>query len=110
MLENAAVQINEYIAAGIKLDEFYLGGSTESDELSFTVIDENFLTRVRNATGLIKNLARADLGRTIAFADKFQRPEIRQFVRLRVVDAVLDEGAAEKEKNTRQRIAADQEH
>ena len=110
MLENAAAQIDQYIAAGIKLDEFYIGSSTKSDELLFTTINRNFLLHVPNATDLIKNLARADLERTIAFADKFQRPEIRQFVRLRVAASVLDEGAAEKEKKMRNQIVGDQDH
>jgi hypothetical protein len=58
---------------------------------------------------LLKNLARADLERAISAADKFTRPEIRLFARLRILQALLDENAAEKENAERERLASDGE-
>lgn len=110
ILENAAAEMDAYIVAGIKTDEFYLARSVKENELLFNAINYQYLTHIPNPPALLKKLARADFARTAALADKFQRPEIRHFVRLRVVEAVLDEKAAEKVKKTRGRIAADEEH
>lgn len=109
VLENAAVQSDEYINAGVKVDEFYIIRPTKGDELLFSTINEQYLLHIPNATGLLRNLARADFERTVGLADKFQRPEIRQFVRLQILQSLLDENAAEKEKMARERIAANQE-
>lgn len=109
ILENAAAQSDEYINAGVKMGEFYTVRSTEGGELLFSAINEQFLTHVPNATRLIRDLSRADFDRTVALADKFQRSEIRQFVRLQILQALLDEKASDKEKQARERIAADQE-
>lgn len=110
ILENAVAQMDEYIVAGIKTDEFYLARAVKENELLFDAMNYHFSTHIPNPPALLKNLARADFARAVALADKFQRPEIRQFVRLRLAEAVLDENAAEKLKRTRERLAADEEH
>jgi hypothetical protein len=109
ILENAIAQTDEYINAGVKIDEFYIAGSSEANELLFSAINRQFLTHIPDSPDLIKNLARADFERTIALADKFQRPEIRLFARLRIVESLLDEDLVEKQKIMRQRIASEGE-
>lgn len=110
ILENAVAQMDAYIVAGIKTDEFYLARAVKENELLFDAMNYHFSTHIPNPHALLKNLARADFERTIALADKFQRPEIRRFVRLRLAEAVLDAKAAEKVKKMRERLAADEEN
>lgn len=109
IIESGIAQSDEYINAGVKLDEFYVSRATEGNELLFTSINRQFLMNVPDATGLVKNLARADFERAIGLADKFQRPEIRLFIRLRVFEALFDPKATEKEKETREQLVNEDE-
>ena len=107
LLESGIAQTNEFISAGIALDGFYRRGSIEAGELHYDSLDRQLLLHVRNSINLLKNLARADFARTANLADKFERPEIRLFVRLRLVQSLLDEEAAEKEKTSREQAESD---
>lgn len=98
MFEGSIGAMNDFINSGIKLDEFYGGGAAEADELLFLSINKQVLMYVPNSVELIRNLSNADFERTVALADKFERPEIRLFVRLRIAQALLDAKAAQKEK------------
>ena len=101
--------MNEYINSGIKMDEFYAGGAVEADELLFNSMNKQVLMYIPNSSDLMKNLGRADFERAVGLADKFERPEIRLFVRLRIVQALLDADAAEKEKMEREQLVSDDE-
>jgi len=72
-------------------------------------MNKPMLMYVPNSAELIKNLARADLPRTVALADKFERPEIRLFARVRIAHALLDSQAAEKEEQERGKLAGEDE-
>jgi hypothetical protein len=65
---------------------------------------------VCSAQVLFKNLGRADFQRTVSLAEKFGRPEIRLYVRLKIVQALLDPNMAEKEKQARNQLVADDEN
>lgn len=109
--ETAIPQMNEHINAGVLLDKFYDYGFVEGDELFSEAMIRQLLLHIPNSTDLLKNLARADFDRAVRLADKFQRPEIRLFVRLRLVQALLDPEAAEKEKKMREQVESeDREH
>ena len=109
VLENGIAQSDEYVNAGIKLGDFFTVRAAEQDELFFSSINSQYLTAIPNSTVLLRRLARADFERTVGLADKFQRPEIRLFMRLRVLEAVFDENAAEKEKSAREQLEGDGE-
>ncbi len=109
VLENGIAQSDEYISAGIKLGDFFTVRAEERDELLFSAINGEYLTYIANSSVLLRDLAGADFERTVGLADKFQRSEIRLFMRLRVLEAMLDENAAEKEKSERERLAGDGE-
>jgi hypothetical protein len=110
MLENGAAQMNDFINAGIMLDEFYSYGSQKQDELIYNAINRQALTHVENSVELLKNLAKADFARTVDLADKFARPEIRVFVRLKLAQALLDAQAAEREKKEREQMHSEHDH
>lgn len=103
-------QMNPYIDAGIKLDEFYDYGSVEAGELLYDSMNRQLLLHLPNSTVLLKNLASADFERTVRLADKFGRPEIRLFGRLRIVQVLLDREAAEKEKKAREQVESEDEY
>lgn len=107
IVESGIGQMNEYINSGIKLDEFYGNGAVEADELLFNAMNKQVLMYIPNSSDLLKNLGRADFDRTVSLADNFDRPEIRLFVRLRIVQSLLDENAAEKEKKDREQLTGD---
>lgn len=109
LLESGIAQSDEYINAGVKMSEFYTPRPNDANELPVAAINDQLLTIVPNLTVLMRNLARADFQRTVALADKFQRPEIRLFIRLRVLQSLLDTNAAEKEKQTRERMMSEYE-
>lgn len=109
MVENSIGQMNEYINSGIKMDEFYGGGSVEAEELPFNTMNKQVLMYVPNSFFLIKNLGRADFERTAALADKFERPEIRLYVRLRIAQSLLDAKADEKEQKDHDRLTGGDE-
>lgn len=109
VLESGIAQSGEYIDAGIKLGDFFTVRAAERDELFFSSINGQYLMCIPNSTVLFRQLARADFERTVGLADKFHRPEIRLFMRLRVLEALYDENAAEKEKSARELIAEDGE-
>ena len=102
--------MNSYIDAGIKIDEFYDFGSLEAGELLYGSMNRQLLLHLPNSTVLLKNLASADFERTVRLADKFGRPEIRLFGRLRIVQILLDREAAEKEKKARQQVESEDEY
>jgi hypothetical protein len=52
----------------------------------------------------------ADFDRTEGLAGRFQRPEIQIFVRLKIVQALLDPEAAEREMKDRQNIETEHDH
>ncbi len=109
IVESGIGQMNEYISSGIRIDEFYGGGSVEAEELLFNTMNKQVLMYVPNSSELIKNLARADFERTVGLADKFERPEIRLFIRLRIAQSLLDAKAAEKEKKDRDQLGSDED-
>jgi len=112
MVENSIGQMNDYITSGIKVDEFYGGGSVEAEELPFNTMNKQVLMYIPNFFDLIKKLGRADFERTVALANKFERPEIRLYVRLRIVRALLlpDSEIDEKEKKEREQLVSDDMH
>jgi hypothetical protein len=109
MIENNIAQMNEIINAGVTLDEFYEYGSVENGELLFSAMNRHGLMHVQRATDLVKNLAKADFDRTAALAEKFGRPEIRLFVRLKLTQSLLDPKAAEREKTEREQAQGEYE-
>ena len=109
LIDGDIAQMNEYINAGIMLDEFYDYGSLENDELLFSAARRQGLIHVSDSVNLLKNLAQADFQRTVALADKFQRPEIRFLVRLKIAQALLDPNAAEREKEERTKAQGEHE-
>ena len=109
MIENNIAQMNEIINAGVTLDEFYEYGSVENGELLFSAMNRHGLMHVQRATDLVKNLAKADFVRTAALAEKFGRPEIRLFVRLKLAQSLLDPKAAEREKTEREQAQGEYE-
>ncbi|MBS1796316.1 MAG: hypothetical protein JSS81_20870 [Acidobacteria bacterium] len=109
LVENSLGPLNDFIGAGVRMDEFDEGGAVESDELLFTAMNKPLLMYVPNFFELFKNLARADFERAVRLAEKFDRPEIRQFARLRLAQAVLDENAAETERRMRDELVSDGE-
>ena len=110
MVEAGVEQMNSYIDAGIRLDEFYDYGSLEAGELLYNSMDRQLLLHLPNSTVLLKNLARADFERTVSLTNKFVRPEIRLFARLRLVQTLLDREAVEKEKKAREQIESHDEY
>ncbi len=109
LVENSLGPLNDFIGAGVRIDEFDEGGAVESDELLFTAMNKPLLMYVPNFFELLKNLARADFERALRLVEKFDRPEIRQFARLRLAQAVLDENAAETERKMRDELVSDGE-
>ncbi len=109
IVESGIGQMNEYISSGIKMDEFFGGGSVEAEELLFNTMNKQVLMYIPNSSDLMKNLARADFERAVGLADKFERPEIRLFIRLRIAQSLLDAKAAEKENKDRNQLAGDDE-
>lgn len=108
IVENGIGQMNEYINAGILLDEFYDYGSIEGDELLYNSMNRQALLHLPSSIDLMKNLARADFERAVNLADKFQRAEARMLVRLRIAQALLDADAAEKEKKLREQVESEE--
>ena len=109
MIENNIAQMNEIINAGVTLDEFYEYGSVENGELMFSAMNRHGLMHVPRATDLVKNLAKADFDRAANLAEKFGRPEIRLFVRLKLTQSLLDPKAAEREKTEREQAQGEYE-
>jgi hypothetical protein len=109
MIENNIAQMNEIINAGVTLDEFYKYGSVENGELLFSAMNRHGLMHVQRATDLVKNLAKADFDRAANLAEKFGRPEIRLFVRLKLTQSLLDPKAAEREKTEREQAQGEYE-
>lgn len=109
MIESNIAQMNEIINAGVTLDEFYEYGSVENGELMFSAMNRHGLMHVQRATDLVKNLAKADFDRAANLAEKFGRPEIRLFVRLKLTQSLLDPKAAEREKTEREQAQGEYE-
>jgi hypothetical protein len=97
IVESSIGQMNEVINAAIRLDEFGKSGAVEQNELLFMAMNKPLLMYVSNASALMKNLAIADFERALALADKFERPDIRLFLRLRIAQALLDPKTSERE-------------
>lgn len=110
MVEIAVEQMNPYIDAGIRLDEFYDLGSLEAGELRYASMARQLLLHIPNSSDLLKNLARADFDRAVRLTDRFGRPEIRRFGRLRIAQVLLDREAAEKEKTAREQIRSQDDY
>lgn len=104
MVEGGIAQMNGIIGAGIRLGEFYRFDSSEIDELDFDSMSKQALLNAPQSAALLKNLAAADFERAVRLADKFERPEVRLFVRLRIVQSLLDAEASEKEKKAREQL------
>jgi hypothetical protein len=109
-VENNIAQMNELINAGIMLEEFYEQGNMQNGELLYTGMNRQGLLHVQNSVDLLKNLTMADFDRTEGLAGRFQRPEIQIFVRLKIVQALLDPEAAEREMKDRQNIETEHDH
>lgn len=110
LLETSIAQMNELIAAGILIDEFYEYQTMRNDEVLFDTMERQGLLHTPNAVGLIKNLATADFERTVNLTNRFTRPEIRVFARLKMAEALLDPDAAESEKQLRQQYENEHDH
>lgn len=102
--ENGVWRMNEYINAGFLLSDFFDHDSVASDEWFFQAINQKALVNMPDAAELLNNLGRADLERTVSLADKFERRDIRLYVRLRIAQALLDSKAAEKDKEAAEQI------
>ncbi len=102
LIENSILQMNDLIAAGLMIDEFYDYGTMDSDEVLFDTMERQGVLHATNAVATIKTLAAVDFDRTVGLADKFARPEIRTFVRLKIAEALLDPEAVEHEKTLRE--------
>ena len=109
ILENNIGQMNQYINSGIKISGFYDAGADEAEELSFNSMHRQVLMYIPVASNLLKNLGRADFERAVSLAEKFERPEIRLYVRLRIAQSMLDANAAEKEKRDREQLTSNEE-
>jgi predicted nuclease of predicted toxin-antitoxin system len=81
-----------------------------SDEVLFATMERQGLLHTPNAVALIKNLATADFERTVNLTNRFTRPEIRIFARLKMAEALLDPDAAEIEKQLRQQYENEHDH
>jgi hypothetical protein len=110
LLETSIAQMNELIAAGILIDEFYEYQTMKNDEVLFATMERQGLLHTPNAVALIKNLATADFERTVNLTNRFTRPEIRIFARLKMAEALLDPDAAEIEKQLRQQYENEHDH
>ena len=97
LIESSIGQMNEVIGAAIRLDEFGSSGAVEQNELLFLAMTKPILMYIPRASTLMKNLALADFERAVSLADRFERPEIRLFLRLRIAQAVLDAKTSERE-------------
>ncbi|MEP6924638.1 MAG: hypothetical protein ABI954_09250 [Pyrinomonadaceae bacterium] len=102
LIENSIAQMNDLIAAGLMIDEFYDYGTMDSDEVLFDTMERQGVLHTTNAVATIKILAAVDFDRTVNLADKFARPEIRTYVRLKIAEALLDPEAAGREKTLRE--------
>ncbi len=110
MFETGIEEMNSYIDAAIKLDEFYAYGSTDSGELHYDAMNRHLLLLVPDATRVLSNLAHADFERSVRLTNKFARPEIQIYGRLRILQVLLDREAAEKEKAAREQIKMEDEY
>lgn len=104
LIENSIAQMNDLIAAGLLIDEFYEYGTTENDEVLFDTMERQGVTHLTNFVAITKILAATDFDRTVNLADKFTRPEIRIYVRLKIAQALLDPKAAESQKKMREQL------
>lgn len=108
LLESTIGQMNDLIAAGIMIDEFYDYQTVKNDELLFDTMERQGLIHTPDSVMLIKHLAMADFDRMVALSDRFARPEIRTFARLKIAEALLDPEAVEREKELRQQYESEQ--
>ena len=99
ILEANTQFFNEIISAAILLDEFNEGGSLENDELRLDAVRRESYQSMPKGVELLKNLSAADFDRTVNFAERFARPEVRFYARFRIAEALLDPDAEENEKN-----------
>ncbi len=104
LLEANTQFFNDFINAAILLDEFNESGAMENDELKFDTVRRESYQNMPKGVELLKNLTAADFDRTISFADRFARPEVRFFARFRIVEALLDPNAEENEKNVQKNL------
>lgn len=109
LIENVIAQSNEYINSGVKMDEFNNTGETKANELLFGSMNKQFQFYIPNSFELLKNLGHADLERAVGLADRFERPEIRLFVRLRIAQALLDAEASKNEAIISRQIEDEEE-
>ncbi len=99
LLETNTQFFNDVINAAILLDEFNESGAMENDELKLDAVRRESYQNMPKGVELLKNLTAADFDRTISFAERFARPEVRFFARFRIAEALLDPNAEENEKN-----------
>lgn len=97
-LESNVSFFNDLIGAGILLDEFNEGGAVENDEVRLDRVRDESYRNLPKGVALLKSFSAADFDRTIAFADKFSRPEVRFYARLRIAEALLNADAEADEK------------
>jgi hypothetical protein len=109
-LESSIGQMNEIIGAAILLDDFYENGAVDNDELLLNNMQRQALIHIPKTTELLKTLAEKDFQRTEALADRFTRPEIRWFLRMRLAQSLLDPKAAEKEAEEKKTAVYSDEH
>lgn len=88
----------ELANVAIKRNQSADKNSVAAKEFFYDEMEQELLLHTPQTIDLLKNLARADFERTVKLIDKFERPEIRYFARLRLVQALLDARAAQKEK------------
>ena len=102
LIENSIAQMNDLIAAGTMIDDFYDYGTLKNDEILYDTMERQGYTHTTNFVALVKNLAKADFDGMVNLSDRFARPEIRTFVRLKIAEALLDPEAATREKTLRE--------
>ncbi|MGI8639449.1 MAG: hypothetical protein ACR2MG_05785 [Pyrinomonadaceae bacterium] len=98
LLEANTQFFNDIINAAILLDEFNESGAVENDELRLDTVRRESYQNMPKGVQLIRNLTAADFDRTINFAERFARPEVRFYARYRIADALLNPDAEEDEK------------
>lgn len=100
ILEPTIDQLNELIAAGLLLGEFF--GEEEfvrDDELMLQQVGQMIEMFQQQYGKDVTMLARADFTRTRNVADRFQRSEVRLLARLLIAQSILTPSIEETEKN-----------
>jgi hypothetical protein len=95
MVEDLVFRLNDVAAAFVRFAEFIdtEGVILENGELLFDGLGGGMLAQMKRTLdgsgSMVKTLAEADLPRTKALADRFDRPEIRVAARLLILNSLF---------------------